>query len=394
MRWLTAGVLAAALLACAFGSRAAAGAASPASAAPGRWSLQHTPGASTRSLLSVSCASATACTATGARTSGTINRTIAEGWNGTRWSAEPTPKISGGTDSFLRGVSCTSAASCVAVGDYWNGTMDVTLAERWNGSAWSAVPVPDPSGAVSSYLFGVSCVSARACTAVGDYISSNREQEALAERWDGSAWSIQPTRGPPGPRQNVLLGVSCTAASACIAVGLSTKPSGASRTLAERWNGSAWSIQPTPNPAGAQLNSLAGVSCTGPAACTAVGNDSPKSTSTLTLAEAWNGSAWSIRPTPNPTSATNSYLSGVSCTSATACTASGYFLTRGRTDVNMAMGWNGSAWSIQRTIRPASAVSSFLNGVSCTSAVDCTAVGNYVNALSTPVALAERHSAG
>jgi hypothetical protein len=177
-------------------------------------------------------------------------------------------------------------------------------------------------------------------------------------------------------------------------VGLSLKQSGASRTLAEHWNGSAWSVQPTPNVAGAQLNSLAAVSCPAANACTAVGNDSAGSSSTLTLAEVWHGSAWSVQSTPNPGSATNSYLSGLWCASATACTASGYFLTRGRIDVAMAMGWNGSRWSVQHPARPLSAVASFLDGVSCISAADCIAVGNYTNGTPVQVALAERRSAG
>ncbi|MGH3421717.1 MAG: hypothetical protein ACRDOD_19245, partial [Streptosporangiaceae bacterium] len=65
-----------------------------------------------------------------------------------------------------------------------------------------------------------------------------------------------------------------------------------------------------------------------------------------------------------------------------------------RTGLTLAEGWNGSKWAVQRTVRPAGTVDSFLNGVSCTSAADCTAAGNYVNTAPSQVALAERHSAG
>src|SRR5215472_7891750 len=336
------GFLAAALMICACGPGIAARPAGTAHAAPGKWSLQHTPDASGRSLLSVSCASATTCTATGTEMANGINRTVAETWHAGGWSLEPTPTIPGGTDSFLRAVSCPSAASCTAVGDYSNGTANVTLAEGWNGTRWSIEPTPNPPGSLSSYLFGISCPAARSCTAVGDFIARTGAQMTLAEHWNGSAWSIQPTPRLPGHQSGVLFGVSCAAPNACTAVGLSSMPSGASRTLAE----------------------------------------------------AWNGSAWSIQATPNVPSAANTYLSSVSCTSATACTASGYLRTRGRTAVSVAMGWNGSRWSIQHAVRPASAAASFLNGVSCTSAVDCTAVGDYTTGAPIQVALAERHSAG
>jgi hypothetical protein len=399
MRRLINGVLAAALLSGAFHLQPAAGAtgatgAAPSNAtagAPAKWFLQHTPAVAGAALDSVSCVSATACTAIGAKVNGYIYRTVAEGWNGTNWAVEPTPKIPGGIDSFLRGVSCPAAASCTAVGYYWNGTMDVPLAESWNGTNWSIRPTPEPVGSRSSYLFGVSCSSPAACTAVGDYINRLGFGLPLAERWNGTAWSIQPAPSPPRAQQSVLLGVSCPAGRACTAVGQAAGASGASKTLAEAWNGATWSIQPTPNKPGAELNSLAGVSCATAEACTAVGNDSPGFSSTVTLAEAWNGSKWSIQPTPDSPAASDSYLSGVSCTSATACTASGYFLTHGGIDVSLAEGWNGSAWSIEPTARPLGAVDSFLDGVSCTSAIDCTAAGDYTVA-SSQATLVERHA--
>jgi hypothetical protein len=394
MQRLMTGLLAAALLVCACGPGIVARPASTAHAAPGKWSLQHTPGASGRTLLSVSCASATTCTATGTAIANGINRTVAETWHQAAWTLEPAPTIPGGTDGFLRGVSCPSAASCTAVGDYSNGAANVTLAEGWNGTRWSIEPTPNPPGSRGNYLFAISCPAAGSCTAVGDFIARTGAQMTLAEHWNGSAWSIQPTPRLPGHQQGILFGVSCAAPDACTAVGLSSMPSGASRTLAEAWNGSAWSIQATPNVPGAQLNSLVAVSCSAASACTAVGNDSASTSSTLSLAEVWHGSAWSIQPTPNPPSAANTYLSGVSCTSAMACTASGYFVTRGRADVSVAMGWNGSRWSIQHAVRPASAAASFLNGVSCTAAADCTAVGDYTTGTPLQVALAERHSAG
>src|SRR5215467_13227659 len=85
---------------------------------------------------------------------------------------------------------------------------------------------------------------------------------------------------------------------------------------------SGWSIQHTPNPTGASFVPLQAVSCTSATACTAVGSSST-STTTVTLAERWNGTKWSIQHTPNPTGASFVPLKAVSCTSATACTAVG-----------------------------------------------------------------------
>ncbi len=78
---------------------------------------------------------------------------FAEAWNGTSWKLETTASPSGGSDSYLAGVSCTSPAACTAVGYYYSNSSDVevTLAEAWNGTSWSLEATPNPAGALASY---------------------------------------------------------------------------------------------------------------------------------------------------------------------------------------------------------------------------------------------------
>jgi hypothetical protein len=214
------------------------------------------------------------------------------------------------------------------------GTADVAGA---TGPSWTIQSTPDPSGATYSTLYGVSCTAATACTAVGYYQNSSDTVVTLAERWNGASWVIQPTPSPAGATYSVLSGVSCTAAKACTAVGYYQNSSHTVVTLAERWNGSSWVIQSTPNHSGATGSYLSGVSCTAAKACTAVGDYVNSSgTADLTLAERWNGSSWAIQPTPNPTGAGISVLSGVSCTAAKACTAVGDYVNSSGTDLTLA----------------------------------------------------------
>jgi hypothetical protein len=50
------------------------------------------------------------------------------------WAIQTTPDSQGGTANNLSGVSCMTATSCVAVGDYVNASgTDVTLAESYSG---------------------------------------------------------------------------------------------------------------------------------------------------------------------------------------------------------------------------------------------------------------------
>ena len=276
----------------------------------------------------------------------------------------------GATHGSLKGVSCASAASCFGVGYYFISGTQLALAEHWNGSAWSVQATPGPAGATAAALTGVSCASAASCTAVGNYFAGS--QRSLAERWDGSAWSVQAAPRPAGAQMSFLYAVSCPSAANCTAVG--STDSGA---LAEQWNGSAWSVQPVPAPAGSTLGLLAAVSCSSGGMCIATGDDVDGAGNAAPLAERWNGSTWSVQAIHGPVGATGATLSGVSCASAASCTAVG------QSDTGSAAGalaehalaehWNGSAWRVQATARPSAG--KLLASVSCSPARACTAVG-------------------
>src|SRR5262249_31747905 len=187
--------------------------------------------------------------------------------DGHTWRIQPTPSPASG--GALNSVSCTSRSACTAVGGTASGRV---LAERWNGSTWTIQPTPNPAGATQSFLLGVSCTSPPACMAAGAYSTTSSESgpvRFLAERWNGKGWTILPTPNPPKAVQSFLNSVSCTSPTACTAIGEQHSADGIVHTLAERWNGTAWRIKPTPNPPPVQFASLARVSCTGPSACLA-----------------------------------------------------------------------------------------------------------------------------
>jgi hypothetical protein len=69
------------------------------------------------------------------------------------------------------------------------------------------------------------------------------------------------------------------------------------------------------------------VSCATTDACNAAGLYFTKTGTPRTLIESWDGTGWSVVPTPNP-GVENRVLNGVSCASATTCTAAGDFYSR------------------------------------------------------------------
>ncbi len=269
------------------------------------------------------------------------------------WSVEKLPPGSGG---ILFGVSCTSTRACTAVGD--SGVM------RWNGLRWTAQKIPTSPVTNFLWLGGVSCASNRSCVAVGtDVNASTGGWQPVAGRWDGTRWSFQVLPIPPDGSVTLdsFHAVSCSSSSACTAVGYLVGAGGRGITLVERWDGGRWSLQTAARSA---IAAFSGISCPSSRTCVAVGDFAPKPGESLPLAERWDGRRWSIQRLPR---LNHAGLRGVSCTSSSACMAVG-FGPKG----TLAARWNGSGWSIQRT--PGGASASF-SAVSCSSSTVCTAVG-------------------
>jgi len=191
----------------------------------------------------------------------------------------------------------------------------------------------------------------------------------------GSTWKVQPTPNLAGAQINEFSAVSCSSATACTAAGShAASLSSPGFTLAERWNGKSWRIQATVLPKGAASSTFTGVSCASATACTAVGAAIVKATKRgVNLAETWNGTTWRVQAIPTPKGSTGSSLFAVSCTSPSACTAVGDYDTAAGAVVGEAARWNGSTWRLQPMPRPAKVTE--LSGVSCPALRACTAVG-------------------
>jgi hypothetical protein len=330
---------------------------------------------SVNTLESVSCTSASSCIAVGTFGTGSLvtsnpTTTLAESWDGSSWQqqATPNPVTTASDTGELRGVKCVSGTFCMAVGQYMNsaGVMQ-TLAEKWNGTAWSIVPTPNPAGAPTSQLNALACTTTANCIAVGYYQNSGGTNLPLAMRWNGTSWALQSVLATTGGR---LRGVSCTSASACTAVGFAG-PNG----LADRWNGSSWKTQSVPRPSGTGSVQLNGVKCSSTTICTAIG-----SFGTSPLAERWNGTAWKTQYVPLLANSVPDSLAAISCVSASNCTAVGNAwcssITSGCPDIQVTLAevWNGTSWVAQPTPNGRETFNSLLS-LACTTGTACIAVG-------------------
>ncbi|HEV2371671.1 MAG TPA: hypothetical protein VGS19_05820, partial [Streptosporangiaceae bacterium] len=168
---------------------------------------------------SVSC-TATACDAVGYYLTPSYTM-LAEHYNGSTWTIESTPAPVGSTAALLNGVSCVSATNCTAVGNYDANSMTNALAARWNGSAWSVEPIPNKINAQATYLSGLSCAANGACTAVGSgYHNVSDPPTPVAEHSNGTVWNLTAAPGLPGnAAKGVFTSVSCVSGNGCMAVG-------------------------------------------------------------------------------------------------------------------------------------------------------------------------------
>jgi len=205
----------------------------------------------------------------------------------------------------------------------------------------------------------------------------------MPERWNGTKWSLAPLSDKTSA--SGLADVSCPTPTTCLAVG-SAAPllDSGNRVLAERWNGAAWSVVPSATPTGKNVHAdLSAIACVSATDCFAVGGYTkvPAGGSTDSvggaLIERWNGAKWSIVASPSPApKLRRAVLRAVSCSSATDCNAVGDYtsISNQGGDVQhlLAMHWNGSVWSIVTIPGPATML---LSGISCPSATNCFAVG-------------------
>jgi hypothetical protein len=344
-------------------------------------------------LDAVACSSSARCEAVGYRQTGGALLPLAEVWNGTRWALQAMPNPTGSTDTLLIGVACPSATRCEAVGYYnTSSTVQVPLAEGWNGTTWAVQTTPSPASATQIELQAVACPKVTRCEAVGSYNNSSGGFSTLAERWNGTTWAVRATPNP-GATQSALQAVACPTATECEAAGYQNNSSGVFVPLAEDWNGTTWAVQTTPSPGGPN-SELYGEACSSVTSCEAVGYYVPGSQGgALMFAERWNGTTWALQTTPGPPGATISALYGVACPPSTPdCEAIGAYSGSSGVSMTLAERWNGTRWHVQTTPNPAGVLDSYLNAVACLSATDCEAIGDDITSSTATVTLAERWS--
>ena len=209
------------------------------------WSITPTPnppGTRSDGINGVSCPSTTSCFLVGYQTlANDQQRTLIEHWNGTSWSITTSPNRAGSMGDYLSAASCPSTTSCFAAGASVSGGVSnfaKSLVEHWKGTSWSIMTSPNPPSSPETSLMGVSCHGTTSCFAVGEEGSDEggTPGKTFVERWNGSGWSIMASPNPSGTPGDVLNVVPCPGTTSCFAVGQANYAgSSSSRGLIERY---------------------------------------------------------------------------------------------------------------------------------------------------------------
>lgn len=277
---------------------------------------------------------------------------LIERWDGSAWHIVASVSTSHGGLEAITAISPT---------DIWAAGGQFM---HWDGTTWSDVPSPYPTGARSAGIAGIAALASNDVWAIGSQSPGPDDQlpfQPLVEHWNGATWQI--VGSPPlPPTTNQNNGGSLSAVTRIPgtnqlwAVGrwqeaVSMNPG---KPLIERWTGIAWQIVPSPAlPTGALGGGWSGVVALSTTNAWAVGSFAVKNPmDNHPLIAHWDGTIWH-----NVVADPNIYgrLGSVAASGANDVRAAGVLLTGpGASSGNgqavpLVEQWNGTTWQIAAT---------------------------------------------
>jgi hypothetical protein len=334
---------------------------------------------------SVSCASASSCTAVGATGNG--DPFVVNEASGTWGTPQLIALPAGGVSGWL-GITCPSAGDCLAAGGYTTSsgaTLPLLVEESsgtWGAAASAAPPADALTGSSEDAAYATPwCSSPGTCEVVGNYAVGGSSWRLMAATETSGSWGT--TAALPGVLQGLPTGASatCTQIGKCVAV---------SQTSGWTETGGIWS-SPTQFALAQNENlSISGVACPSTTTCIAVGTmdiftcscrPAIEAASITETSGAWGAPVIIARPQLTPY-VLIADLSGIAC-QPNVCVAvgsGGSYNDNDPYEQPIAATWSSGTWSSMgiEQFSPAAnneTNASWLNGVACGSATQCFAVG-------------------
>ena len=295
--------------------------------------------------------------------------------------------------SMIDQISCPSAGNCSAGGTYTDagGTMQFFVVDETNGVWGSAEALPGSTVHNTNglaFFDALSCASAGYCSGAGDFEPTSGRQRAWVATETNGVWGSAIT--VPGLSrletgdQAVVRGLSCTAPGDCSAGGFYTDSGGIFHPFVINESNGTWhtaiNVPGISTLTPLNTGEIQVLSCDSPGSCSAGGSFQIRNRLSLFTVSEKAGKWQPAIKLPGIDSLSKGAFpefTHMSCTSAGNCSAGGHY---GNNDRAFVVTETGGTWAAAQAVRGISITPqgfSDLDGLSCTSAGNCLAVGSY-----------------
>lgn len=279
----------------------------------------------------------------------------------------------------LNAVVANSATDAWAGGFYVSPTAAHALVQHFDGTKWTNAALPR-SGGINDQIFAMGSTSSSDVWAVGFFLNTTANQyQTLIYHYNGTAWSLMPS--PNAGIFSALRAISADSPTDAWAVGQYQHPTGQMVPLVEHWNGSTWSIIP-----GYNLNEpysvIIGVLATSSTSFQTLGDFSPDQNVDFLDPQGakYNGGVWTLKAMP-PMGGSSTSDNALAAVSPTNMWAIGDWFDNSNNFQTFAQHWDGSAWTTVATPDPGgpegSGLDTVLLGAAAASNKDVFGVGYY-----------------
>jgi hypothetical protein len=289
-------------------------------------------------------------------------------------------------DGEVTAVACPTSKSCVAAGSYSRGFFQLAFVASDTSGKWSRAIQPslpkNASASLSADLIGVRCTAAGSCVAVGSYVDSKGHLQAMTVTEAGGTWGraaqISLPKNAAADPSAELDDVGCPSGS-CVAVGSYQTGSGTSQGMAVTQSHGTWGrATQTALPAGGgkkQDAFLAHVTCAAPRSCLAVGGYTAKSGAEAAMADTLSSGGWKrATHVPGPSHVRSAEFQAVSCGAASCLAVGSYRDTAGATR-GLASAESRGTWGAAAQVSAPAGAATGAAHFALLDAVACTSAG-------------------
>jgi hypothetical protein len=308
--------------------------------------------------------------------------------------------LNSGDDADITALSCGSAGNCSAGGYYTASNKTQAFVVSESGGTWGTAQEVPGTAALNAggdaEVTALSCASVGNCSAGGYYASAKRKYQAFVVSESGGTWAtaqeVPGTAALNAGNSAQIFAVSCASAGSCAAGGSYANAPDTFQAFVVSESGGAWgAAQEVPGTAALNAGGdaeVSALSCSSAGDCSVGGYYSDTSDYSHAFVVTESGGAWgTAQELPGTAALENggsSYVGALSCASAGNCAAGGeYFGLEGTPAESFVADQTDGTWGTAEEVPGLGALNAGdtagLSALSCPSEGNCSAGGDYTD---------------